>query len=536
MRRSASSFTRDFILRLLLLGLISFFGLTLISPFVPWNRPVAVASIRNSTLRTTVQELNNRTIVAPLTLSPPFYPNLALYEYQKRHSVFALRDDVSLDNRKFAIAYWSCPDRAGNILHNFFNSILWAMITNRTVLWMYGDGRKTGFASFDECSNSLQIADWIPSYHDFHDVLPFEPEEAVPVPITVETSYYDSVHHLVIFPQIPDVLKGNKQVARNEWQHHPLTRERRDYREYIKALPAIQQRFTGMLYYLKTDYLMGMLFRACFTLLPNEAALTPPLLKAHESSLSVSENGQLNRTAAFSIALHSRHPVISDDGSFVREEMQCLEELVSMSRLMRANDTDSSPANCYVYIISDRPRTLRLLSNHVQGLGCQALVAHHDTNATCGIMSLTEHGPYAGAGYLEDLAFASRARHALVGDASRSSFTLLVEIVTYDRFIEAWRSGSNEIEDLQLCVLQSKSARGYSYGPGTPNFVHHTRLKPLQPEAVLQTYQSLHGVSSLHQTSDARYLRVNWSCDEQSIQTLLNGAFSISSLRASRII
>jgi hypothetical protein len=512
MGRSASSSARDFVLRLLLLGLASFFGLTVISPFVPWNRIVEVSSVKNSALRTAVPQVSNRTRDASTAPAPPFYPNLALNEYQTRHSASVLRDEVSLDDRKFAVAYWHCPDRAGNILHNFFNSILWAMITNRTVLWIYGDGGRKGFPPFEECSNSLQVADWIPSYDDFRHVLHFDPDEAIPVPITVETAFYDSVHRVVIFPQIPDVLRGNKKIARNEWHHHPMVRERRDYHEYIKALPATQQRLAGMLYYQKTDYLMGMLFRACFTLLSRDVSM--------------------KQRAAFSIALHSRHPVIADDGSFVQEEMECLEELVSMSRLVGVNESDSSqtnPANCSVYLISDRPRTLRLLSTHVQRLGCQALVAHHNHSATGGMMTQTEHGPYAGAGYLEDLAFASRARHALVGDASRSSFTLLVELVTYDRFIEAWRLGRKHIDDLRLCVLQSKPSRGYTYGPGTPNFVHHTRLKPLQPEAVVQSYRSVHGVHSLQHSSDSRYLRVKWSCDESSIQEFLNGAVLVPS-------
>ena len=65
-------------------------------------------------------------------------------EYKRQHSVEQLRRELqdntaSSNNRTFAIAFYSCPLQAGNRLHHFFNSILWAVITNRTVLWKYYD-------------------------------------------------------------------------------------------------------------------------------------------------------------------------------------------------------------------------------------------------------------------------------------------------------------------------------------------------------------------------------------------------------------
>jgi hypothetical protein len=512
MGRSLTGLSREGVLRLLLLAGAFFVWVLITPPPVPWNRlDVSSPTVRSSkivkaNLKEDPTKRSSRDV-------PPFYPNLALHEYQSFHSASVLLNETNFDDRNFAIVHWWCPDRAGNVLHNFFNNLIWAMVTNRTVLWVYDEANEF---SHERCSRSLRIADWIPSYQAFRRSLPFTLDDAVPIPIDVDRWSYDNGHRVVIFPQIPDVMPSQANITRNQWHDHPMLRERHDYRNYIKLLSNHQQLVAGMLYYQKVDYLLGMLFRACFTL-PDypDPALIGPKRTAFDEDV-------IDDASAFSIALHSRHPVIGDDGSFVQEEMDCLLELVELNRRNR-NYTADPP--CDVYLISDRPRTLKLLSDHVKSLGCRPMIASHNQSSGGGSsMGRTEHGPFAGHGFLEDLSFASRARTAVVGDVCRSSFSLLVELVTYDRFIEAWRAGRTDIDDLQLCVLQNKQSSGYSYGPGTPTFVHHTKLPLLDPDRVLQEYRRLHSVSSLQgQTENRRFLRVPLSCDEASLQDFLTG-------------
>jgi hypothetical protein len=511
MGRSITGLSREAVLRLLLLGVAFFLWILITPPPVPWKRlDVSSPTVRSSKI---VKADLKGDPIGSSRYVPPFYPNLALNEYQNLHSTSVLLNETQYEDRTFAIIHWWCPDRAGNVLHNFFNNLIWAIITNRTVLWVYDESNEF---SHERCSRSMKIADWIPSYRAFRRSLPFTLDDAVPIPIDVDRWSYDNGHRVVIFPQIPDVLPTHDNIARNSWHDHPMLRERLDYRNYIKLLSQHQQLVAGMLYYQKVDYLLGMLLRACFTL-PGYSTPAPVAPK----STTTFEEDVINDASTFSIALHSRHPVIGDDGSFVQEEMDCLQELVELNRRNRNYTTDPP---CEVYLISDRPRTLKLLSDHVRSLGCRPMIAAHNESSS-GSMGRTEHGPFAGHGFLEDLSFASRARTAVVGDVCRSSFSLLVELVTYDRFIEAWRAGRTDIDDLQLCILQNKQASGYSYGPGTPTFVHHTKLPTLDPDRVLQKYRRFHSVASLQeQTGGRRYLRVPLaSCNEASIQDFLTG-------------
>ena len=62
-------------------------------------------------------------------------PLQVLDQYIQQHSVDSLRSQPH--NRSFATAFYSCPLQAGNRLHHYLNSVLWAILTNRTVLWDY---------------------------------------------------------------------------------------------------------------------------------------------------------------------------------------------------------------------------------------------------------------------------------------------------------------------------------------------------------------------------------------------------------------
>jgi hypothetical protein len=94
---------------------------------------------------------------------PPFWPNRMMEQYIRWHSVTTLQDQDQTD-RKYAIVYYYCPERAGNILHNMFNTVTWAMITNRTILVKKYDTDSPFLNTEQECNAVLERAAWIPRW------------------------------------------------------------------------------------------------------------------------------------------------------------------------------------------------------------------------------------------------------------------------------------------------------------------------------------------------------------------------------------
>jgi hypothetical protein len=99
-------------------------------------------------------------------------------------------------------------------------------------------------------------------------------------------------------------------------------------------------------------------------------------------------------------------------------------------------------------------------------------------------------GPWAGAGYLEDLDMASHARHAIIGDKQRSSTKLLFDHMTYQTRILLSKQSMTRAEKakIALCKLPAKPQTGYDYGPGSPTFRHRAYLDPLPPLGVVSDY------------------------------------------------
>jgi hypothetical protein len=220
------------------------------------------------------------------------------------------------------------------------------------------------------------------------------------------------------------------------------------------------------LYHNGIDFLYGMLFRETFDLL---LKVDPPLME------------QIDPTAAVSIALHSRHTVAEDDGSHLEAEIKCLNKMLSKRQQKQA---------CQVFLMSDRPKTVHLLGLWLRKRNCTVLTNPHNKQ-TKREDEFGEHGPAAGGGFFLDLQLASHARSGLVGDArigryaGRSSTTLLLEVMEYDRYMEqasllavhkkpgagAGTGQAITLPKLQRCNLPNKPVQGYSYG-NTATFQH----------------------------------------------------------------
>jgi hypothetical protein len=169
-------------------------------------------------------------------------------------------------------------------------------------------------------------------------------------------------------------------------------------------------------------------------------------------SLPAQETSSLS---SFSIALHSRHVNPQDDGTNVTRETTCLESVLdgTMNRNL---------STCQVFMLSDRPQTLAGLETWIlqHAPHCTVVRAQHPTaSAEHGLEA--EHGPFAGAGFVQDLVLASRESSkstnlAWIGH-SRSSSKLLLEWVVYRRAINFWKDSGKAPESLPnvaICQME----------------------------------------------------------------------------------
>lgn len=448
----------------------------------------------------TTSDWTNASTIFPITSThgdpmAVLEPIQVLRQYQKEHSSQALQQDsvhVATD-RKFLVAYYYGPHRAGNILHNFFNSIIWGVATNRTVLWeYYVDRPHTN--TVQDCEQYLKRNPWLPSYTEWSRKL----QLATPIPARVRDMLSASAQ-VVVAPQIRDLYPENGKIDRVKWSDDPaylLQQEEKRHQRYrwrsaqwlfgagTRNDVVVSERESIRRFYSHgLIFLYGMLFQECFTIAVNTTAITVGGGGPSTFPASVSLKPRPTDT---SIALHSRHTVAQDDGSYINHEIACLQKLLPAQA--------STP--CWVYLMSDRPKTLELLSGWLLARNCTPVVTSASMDISISIDTaipqprVDEHGPREGAGFLEDLIMASAARTGFIGVEARqqglparSSTALVLEKIEYDRTVEAVASiGSGntrstiryhelQLSTLQRCAMSFRDeTKGYNYGPGTPLF------------------------------------------------------------------
>ena len=223
------------------------------------------------------------------------------------------------------------------------------------------------------------------------------------------------------------------------------------------------------------NFLFGMLYSEIFVLQTWSKRII-----AYGNRTTVEERE--DETTHYSLAIHSRHTVGADDGSFIPNELACLKKLLY------------GQLSCRVYLMSDRQETIDLLAKFLLSRNCTVAIASHEY----GKGEVQEHGPWAGAGFLEDLDVCADARDGFIGDPHRSSTALLIELMEYRRRIASPENLTGHFESkLSSCELRKKSLSGYDYGPGTPTFRHHSHLQPLPPVAVVQSHTKLSSKDSI---------------------------------------
>jgi hypothetical protein len=416
-------------------------------------------------------------------LLPPFR---VWQDYVAAHSVQALRREwdetrsrLTYNNnnnstpafsphRQFTVAYYSCPLQAGNRLHHFFNQLLWAVVTNRTLLWKYYDQascRALSAGKFDpqicpaanrvaDCDVVLGRAPWMASYEDWAARV-----GALPVTLNVWTTHPPETMTLLsrssnnnsnndpsetLFTPFHFVVArkfGPYERPATAVDAHParvvifplMLAKYRDLgaetlRETLLQTAAARARAAD-LYALGADFLYGLLFRQTFRL--------------RDDNYNDTTRTRAIPPDAFTLAVHSRHVRAGDPGKRIQDETACLEKLL---RGRRAGQP------CVVFVMADRQATRQRLQAwlaHTQD--CQVAMTQH-TSGTKSSSFRKEHGPFAGAAFFQDLRLASRARDGVVG-GDRSSTDLLREWIAYERVMEAGGGTNVGVAPLPQCLL-----------------------------------------------------------------------------------
>ena len=357
-------------------------------------------------------------------------PLSVLERYQKEHSADKLQSEYEaclkgdcneLNLRKFSVGYYACPYQAGNRLHHFMNSLLWSIVTNRTMLYKYyrrsdcnrvrrGEPAICVFLAEQEtCNSVLRVAPWIPSLDEWI--------ENLNLGVADEISFYST--HLTpflntnkLFKKYPhdDGFKIHEGIdaSKNRFIHFGDIYDKsigetiRVNRRNIPLLNTTFSRDTARkLLVAGDDFTYGMVLNASFHF---NASLIPDHMD--DQNLTT-------------IAIHSRHSQENDDGHNINTETECLQKVISSRR------------NCRVYIMTDRFNALKnLLLTATTQFNCSVdYVMPTSTERSW----RKEHGPFAGKKFYQDLLnLSTNPKDVLIYKKPRTSSYLIQELLVYN--------------------------------------------------------------------------------------------------------
>jgi hypothetical protein len=212
-----------------------------------------------------------------------------LEEYKKYHSQQVLLEEVQrggIHNRTFVVGLYSCPDAAGNRMHEFFNSAILAIAHNYTILWKFYD-KSTCLSwgdpdtwckeinSLEACDDVVTRAPWIASYNEWSEKLGLVHGHR-----DRDKDYYS-----------PDEIGNKVWLPSEKVMAFSLQRLFQGQNKDTRAMERADELFSAGMY-----YLYGMLFQELFpfhkSVLPSEDLTGPS-------------------DEVTSIVLHSRHVKVS---------------------------------------------------------------------------------------------------------------------------------------------------------------------------------------------------------------------------------
>uniref|UniRef100_A0A7S3PKA2 Uncharacterized protein n=1 Tax=Aplanochytrium stocchinoi TaxID=215587 RepID=A0A7S3PKA2_9STRA len=312
-----------------------------------------------------------------------------------------------LQQRRFIVGEYSCPHQLGNRVHVLLNALIFGIVTNRTLLWKYCDledicphhGDKSG------CDKWLELNSWVPGYEEWSYLLGKEQKKLVESHINARLNKlgkFDTVGGTMLNvgkmeqQQVGDILSRNRNLYK--------------YLENPKLQAIAQDLFAAGKF-----YTYGMAFNALFTF----SLATLP------QSLRDQNNSDIPQTLT-TIALHSRHQWNVLKGDKVEKELKCLNQTFHK---LAPKTKEEKGFPCAVHLMSDRNLTLNVLKPVVRNVfNCTAVVAAHHEGEGLN----QEHGPFAGPGFLQDLALAFfHVTDGVIIHKGSTASMLLAELVTY---------------------------------------------------------------------------------------------------------
>ena len=381
-------------------------------------------------------------------------PMQVMEQYIREHSGEALRLDPHPQRRKYALAFYQCPVSAGNRLHHFWNNLLWAILTNRTVLWKYWDqesclayshyhkGLCKAANTQDDCAKILDRAPWMASYDEWKPMISFNDTDDQPFVVPDHVTMMDDT---ITLP--PNYREDWGIDLESKYPHKVLVLPIGYDKFSDLASEALQRKLVKTkwartrvkdLFSLGDDFLYGMLHKYTFQFTKHIRASTQTLLQQHAG----------DDKNFYTIGLHSRHRYPELDGCDIHRETNCLKEILAQ----RENKT--RPVQ--VRIMSDRPCTMDRLTDWLQARKHSVMtVIHNETSPD----KIAEHGPFAGAAFFEDLALVASSRSALIA-MNRSSSDLMRELIVFDHAMEQWQSSGDIRQTVDQCVLPFQGPRG----------------------------------------------------------------------------
>jgi hypothetical protein len=387
-------------------------------------------------LRAAERTTSRRKVPDEMMILPP---QTVFLDYMRRHSADALRDDTPEEfyDRKFVIAYYSCPHQLGNRLFHFMNNVLWAIVTDRTVLYKYLDKDTCEHLkvaqpmlylddticqaanTVADCDAVLERTPWLPSYDEFAD-LAWEIHRVDFWQTHVFRTNARWIKGRYLFDEskhtnMAQVDRIDAKLVEFSALTNVETTDLTSYYTRQGLLATPRARTTAQqLCQMGQRFVYGMFFTEMFRLRNQEANLVkdyyPKQQRANDSS------------NVFSIALHSRHKQVRQTGEYIQNEKDCL-------NVVLGNRLANQP--CQVCAMSDRPMTLEKLKVWLeQEHNCSLIHVNHSISTTS---FSEEHGPNAGASFARELDVCHRyGSHAVVTTSGASSSALLEALVDYN--------------------------------------------------------------------------------------------------------
>ena len=376
---------------------------------------------------------------APTQRTKSFKPCQVLDEWKRYHSVEALRAYSSTKpaDRKFILGKYSCPDMTGNLVHEFTISLLLAIITNRTLLYDFDDSHLKNKNAKADCDAFLQPAAWVPSYTEFKEIW------QLPEPKLVQPKNflrYPPIQKDRFCPYSESEANRNHRLVHpyHVWDmtEHSLLWRAGDLiltqaKTYIRTSQLYgfedDERAPGIvkdLYANGYSFLMGMLRK-------ESIEFTQQLVDSVQSYML--EGNALREQVT--IAVHSRHIRTRLDGSDVRSEVNCLDQL--LTKLRRPQQP------CTIFIMADRQLTLDKLEDVVKARNCSAVIVEKKTMEVRQEESKSlqdieaEHGPFRGGGFFRDWIVVAQATRGFIHYRDRSSSAIVFEQSVYDGMMKS---------------------------------------------------------------------------------------------------